>query len=70
LDEEIDETSDIRKKNSMIIKLHKIAYAELILLIGFKASSSKFALNIIRGYKNKDYPDGNDSMAWKKLKNK
>jgi hypothetical protein len=70
LDEEIDETSDIRKKNSMIIKLHEIAYAELILLIGFKASSGKFALNIIRGYKNKDYPDGNDAMAWKKLKNK
>jgi hypothetical protein len=51
VDEEIDETSDIGKKKSMIIKLNEIAYTELILLIEVKAS-------IIRWYKTKDYPDG------------
>jgi hypothetical protein len=33
VDEEIDETSDIGKKKSIIIKLNEIAYAELILSI-------------------------------------
>jgi hypothetical protein len=41
VDEEIDETSDSRKKKSMIIKLNEVVYTELILLIDLKASSGK-----------------------------
>jgi hypothetical protein len=64
VDGEIDETSDIGKKKSIIIKLNEIAYTELILSIDIKASSGKVAFNIIRGYNTKDYPDGNDTIAW------
>jgi hypothetical protein len=39
MDEEIDETSDIGNKKSIIIELNEIAYTELILLIDVKASS-------------------------------
>jgi hypothetical protein len=38
-------------------------------LIGVKASG-KVALNFFRGCKTKDYLDGNDSIAWERLKNK
>jgi hypothetical protein len=61
-DEEIDETSEIGKKKSIIIELNEIAYTELILLIDIKASSGKVAFNIIRGCKTKDYPDGNGAI--------
>jgi hypothetical protein len=70
LDEEIDETSDIGKNKSMIIKLNEIAYTQLILSIVVKASSGKVAFNIIRGCKTKDYPDGNGAIAWERFKNK
>jgi hypothetical protein len=70
VDEEIDETSDIGRKKSIIIELNEIAYTELILLIDIKASSGKVAFHIIRGYKAKDYPDDNDAITWERLKNK
>jgi hypothetical protein len=63
LDEDIDESSDIGKKNSIIIELYDIAYTELILFIDVNASSCKVAFNIIRGCKTKDYPDGNGTIA-------
>jgi hypothetical protein len=63
--EEIDEISDIGKKNSIVIKSNEIAYTELILLIDIKASSGK-----VRGFKTKDYPNGNGDNAWERLKNK
>jgi hypothetical protein len=39
-------------------------------LIDIKASSGKDAFNIIRGFKTKDYPDGNGAIAWERLKSK
>jgi hypothetical protein len=39
-------------------------------LIDVKASSGKVSFNMIRGYKTKDYPDGNDDISWERLKNK
>jgi hypothetical protein len=68
--EEIDETSEIGKKKSIIIEVNEIAYTELILSIDVKASSGKVAFKIIRGYKTKDYKDGNGVIAWERLKNK
>jgi hypothetical protein len=70
VDEEIDETSDIVKKKSIIIKLNEIAYTEIILSKDVKASSGKVAFKIIKGCKTKDYPDGNGAIAWERLKNK
>jgi hypothetical protein len=70
VDEEIDETSDIGKKKSIIIELNEIAYTELISLIDVKASSGKFAFRIIRGCKTKEYPDVNGAITWERLKNK
>jgi hypothetical protein len=69
-DEEIDETSEIEKKKSIIIELNEIAYTELILSIDVKASSGKVAFSIIRWCKIKDYPDGIGVIAWERLKNK
>jgi hypothetical protein len=69
VDEDIDETSNIGKKKSMIIESKEIAYTELMLSIDVKASSGKVAFNIIRGCKTKNYPDGNDFIAWERLKN-
>jgi hypothetical protein len=40
------------------------------LLIDDKTSSGKVAFNLVKGFKNKDYADGNASMAWKRFKNK
>jgi hypothetical protein len=51
----------------MIIKSCEIAYIELILSIDVKTSSG---FNNIRGWKSKDYPDGNSAIAWERLKNK
>jgi hypothetical protein len=70
VDEEIDETSYIGKKKSIIIKLNEMAYTELILSIDVKASSDKVAFNIIRGCKTKDYPDGNSAISWERIQNK
>jgi gag-polypeptide of LTR copia-type len=35
-----------------------------------KTSNGKIAFNVVKGYKSKDYPDGNAVVAWEKLKNK
>jgi hypothetical protein len=50
--------------------MNELAYTELILFIDDKTSSGKVAYNLVKGCKNKDYADGNVSMAWGKLKNK
>jgi hypothetical protein len=70
VDEEIDETSDIGKKKSIIIELNEIACTELILSIDVKANSAKVAFNIIREFKTKDYPDGNGAIVLERFKNK
>jgi hypothetical protein len=61
--EDIDETTNIGNKNSMIIKLNDISYTELFLPIEVKASSGNVTFNIIRGFNTKDYPDDNGSIA-------
>jgi hypothetical protein len=54
----------------MIIKLNETSYNEFILSIDVKASSVKVAFNIFRGWKTKDYPDGNGAITCERLKNK
>jgi hypothetical protein len=53
----------------MINNSNEIPYTELILSIDVKASD-KVKFNMIRKCKTKNYPDGNDAIAWQRLKNK
>jgi gag-polypeptide of LTR copia-type len=69
-DEEFDEDSVTGKKMKNAIEVSKLAYTELFLSIDVKTSFGKVAFNIVRGCKSKDYPDGNATTAWEKLKNK
>jgi hypothetical protein len=48
--------------------MNELAYTELILSIDDKTSSGKVAFNLLKVCKNKDYADGNASMARERLK--
>jgi hypothetical protein len=65
-----DEVSDIGKKMARTIDLNDTSYTELILSIDVKSSYGKIAFNIVKGYKSKNYPDGNAVTACENLKNK
>jgi hypothetical protein len=54
----------------IVADLNELAYTELILLIDDKTSSEKVTCNLVKGYKSKDYVDGNVFIAWERLKNK
>jgi hypothetical protein len=60
VDEKFDEGTEFGKKKSIAIEMNENDYTELILSIDVKNSSGKVALNLIKGCKNKEYPDGND----------
>ena len=68
--DEINEKTDEGKTMMKILDLNEIAYTELILSIDVKTSSGKVAFNMVKGCKNKDYAEGNATMAWERLKNK
>jgi hypothetical protein len=68
-DEDYDIESEEGKKLRIAADINELAYKELILLIDDKTSSGKVAINLVKGCKNKDYADGNASMAWERLKN-
>jgi hypothetical protein len=70
VDENYDEGTESGKKKSIAIELNEIAYTELILSIDVKTSSGKICFNLIKGYKSKEYPDGNAAIAWERLKKK
>jgi gag-polypeptide of LTR copia-type len=70
VDEEFDEDSVTGKKMKNAIEVNELAYTELLLSIDVKTSFGKVVFNIVRGCKSKDYPDGNATTAWEKLKNK
>jgi len=69
-DEDYDLESEEGKKLSIAAEMNELAYTELILSIDDKSSSGKVAFNLVKGCKNKDYVDGNASMAWERLRNK
>jgi hypothetical protein len=70
IDEDYDMKSEERKKLTIGADMDELAYTELILSIDDKTSSGKLAFNLVKGCKNKDYADGNASMAWERLRNK
>jgi hypothetical protein len=47
---------------------HEMAYTELILSIDVRSNSGKAVFSIIKGYKSRDYTDGNSSLDWDKVK--
>jgi hypothetical protein len=69
-DEDYDMESEEGKKLTIAADMNELAYTELILSIDDKTNSGKLALNLVKGCKNKDYADGNASMAWERLKNR
>jgi gag-polypeptide of LTR copia-type len=68
--DEINEETDEGKTMMKIFDLNKLAYTGLILSIDVKTSSSKIAFNMVKGCKDKDFTEGNATMAWERLKNK
>jgi hypothetical protein len=69
-DKDYDMESEEGKKLTITEDMNELAYTELILSIDDKTSSEKVAINLVKGYKNKDYAGGNASMAWERLENK
>jgi hypothetical protein len=69
-DEDYDLESEEGKKLSIAAEMNELAHTELILSIDDKSSNGKVAFNLVMGCKNKDYVDGNASMAWERLRNK
>jgi hypothetical protein len=69
-DEDYDMDSEEGKKLKVAADINELASTELILFIDEKTSNGKVAFNLVKGFNNKDYEDGNESMAWERLKNK
>jgi hypothetical protein len=65
-----DMESEEGKKLTIAADMNELAYTDLILSIDDKTNSGKVAFNLVKGCKNKDYEDGNASIALKRLKNK
>jgi hypothetical protein len=63
-DEEFDQDLDMGKKMLNAIELNKVAYTECLLSIDVITINANIAVNIVKGCKSKDHPDGNAAMAW------
>jgi Reverse transcriptase (RNA-dependent DNA polymerase)/gag-polypeptide of LTR copia-type/Zinc knuckle len=69
-DEDYEMDTEEGKRLMIAADLNELAYTELILSIDDKTSNGKVAFNLVKGCKNKDFVDGNASMAWDRLRNK
>jgi hypothetical protein len=69
-DEDYDMESEEGKKLTVAADMNELAYTELILSSDDKTSSGNVTYNLVKGCKNKDYANGNVSMARERLKNK
>jgi len=69
-DEDYKMDTEEGKRLMIAADLNELAYTELILSIDDKTSNGKVAFNLVKGCKNKDFVDGNASMAWERLRNK
>jgi hypothetical protein len=70
IDESFVDASDQGKRMLKIIEFNEISFTDLILSIDVKTSNGNIALNLVKGGKLKDYPDGNAATGWERLKNK
>jgi hypothetical protein len=69
-DEDYEVDTEEGKKLRIAADMNEFAYTELILSIDDKTSNGDMAFNLVKGFKNKYYADGNASMAWERFKNK
>ena len=69
-DEDYEMDLEEGQKLTIATDMNELADTELILSIDDKASNGKVAFNLVKGCKNKDYANGNASMAWERLRNK
>jgi hypothetical protein len=69
-DEDYNMEFEEGKKLTITVEMNELAHTELILSIDDKTNSGKVEFNLVKGCKNKDYEDGNASMAWERLRNK
>jgi hypothetical protein len=67
-EEDYEVDTEEGKKLRIAADMNELAYTELILSIYDKTSNGKVAFNLVKGCKNKNYADGNASMAWERLK--
>jgi hypothetical protein len=63
----MSEVGKVLMKNA---DFNEMACTELIISIDVRISSGKVVFSIIKGYKSRDYTDGNSALAWDKLKKK
>ena len=69
-DEDYEMDLEEGQKLTIATDMNELADTELILSIDDKASNGKVAFNLVKGCKNKDYANGNASMAWERLRSK
>jgi hypothetical protein len=62
-DEDYEVDTEEGKKLRIAADMNELSYTELISPIDDKTSNGKVAFNLVKGFKNKDYADGNASMA-------
>jgi hypothetical protein len=62
-DEVYEMESEELKKLMIAADMIELAYTELILSIDDKTSNGKMAFNLVIGRKNKEYTDGNATIA-------
>jgi hypothetical protein len=69
-DEDYEVDTEEKKKLRIATDMNELVYTEMVLSIDDKTSNGKVTFNLVKGCKNKDYADGNASMACERLKNK
>jgi hypothetical protein len=53
-----------------MIDLNKLVFTELVLSFDVSSSTGKLASSTVKSCKTKEYEDGNNALAWEKLKKK
>ena len=59
----MDEGTEEGKRMMAIIDLNEMPFTALILSIDATSSAGKIAFGIVKGYKTKEYEDGNVALA-------
>ena len=73
LEDEANDSADVKKNKKKLREMkemNELAYDDLIMSMDGTKSGGKVAFNIIKNTKTEEYPDGNASIAWQKLKKK
>jgi hypothetical protein len=60
----------ITADEAKVTEQNENAYADLIMSMDKSTQTGKIAFALVRGSKNKDYPDGNAAASWRRLKAK